>query len=250
MRPKKVPEQEILFAAKFGFLSQKLWREFFTTRSAAQNSRVWRSYIERGYFKLHDCPFLKDILVLDKEGKNYLRKKGAVPVSPVHINQIDHDETVALIALLLMKSGQIEKYRTEAQLKKELWSWTRERKLGVGEKFPDLKLYIKTPNGIEEVAIELELTLKNRDRYRKAMASYSRMPGLKTILFISDKQAIFDSLSRAIQHECFPTDERTVGYINLIEFLKDPMSTTIYLPANKQTTLQQMKDGVEFKTVS
>ena len=224
---KIVPLQEILFAAKTGFLSKDLWREFFTSRSESRNSRVWNGFIQDGYFKPHDSKMLPGVLVLGQKATALLQCRGIPTVNKPHLGQFDHDEKAVRILLKLQKGNVLDDYTTEAELKRKFMVWMKTTRDGKDAKFPDLTLELKSPCKFRRVALEIEQSKKSPDRYRKMMVSYSSAKDIEAIIFISDQQTIFGQIARAMKDVHYPSWERPVGFGEMDAWLKDPLTAPL-----------------------
>lgn len=229
MSAKHVPMREIHFAAKTGFLSKALWREFFTSRSESRNSRVWSGFVRDGYFKPHDSKMLPGVLVLAPGAIMELQKRGIPTVNKPHLGQFDHDEKTARILLKLQRADILADFTTEAELKRKFMVWLKTSRDGKDAKFPDLTLMMKHPCKFERVALEIEQSKKSPDRYRKMMTSYSSAKDVDAVIFISDQQTIFGRISRAMKEVHYPSWERPVGFGEMEAWLSDPLNAPIFL---------------------
>lgn len=247
VRPKNIPLQEILFAAKIGFLSKRLWLDFFTKRSISQNSRLWRSFVGDEYFKKHESKSLRDVLVLDKKARFLLEARGLKAVASPHMNQVDHDEKVARILIQLEREKGIESIATESELKQRFMHWMRTTREGRGVKFPDLALTLVGTSKFPRIALEVELSKKNFDRCKNMMLSYSSKKDVDAVIFIAEQQAIFDRLARAMKDTNYPTWERPVGFSYLKDWLAEPTKASIYLSSKVATLQEWIGDKSEVK---
>ncbi len=249
MSGKYIPHQEIIFAAKTGFLSKDLWLKYFTARSPSRNSRIWNRFLADGYFKKHESKMLPDVLVLDRAAREELERRGANVVTSPHLSQFDHDEKAARIALALQRTELIEDFTTEAELKRQHWLWLKSTKAGVEAKFPDLTLKLPVGAKFLKVAVEIEQSKKNFDRYKKVMSSYASSKDIDLVVFISNNQAIFNSISRAMKEVNYPTWERPVGFGKMNLWLKNPESASIYL-SRSVTSICEIVADVTSNTTS
>lgn len=229
MRSKAIPLKEIAFAAKVGFITKRLWQEYFANRSSSQNFRQWKGFVQHGFFKHHASKSLRDTLVLDKKARAILESKGLRAVLPPHMNQIDHDEIVAGFLIRLEKESGIVEIDTEAEMKQKFLQWMRTTREGRGAKFPDLTLALKDGATHRKVALELELSKKNFDRCKKMMLSYSNKKNIDVVVYIAEQKGIFDRIARAMKDVNYPSWERPVGFSHLKDWETDPMNAPIYL---------------------
>jgi len=237
-----VPLKEIFFAAKTGFLSKELWREFFTTRSESRNSRVWNGFIRESYFRPHESKMLPDVLVLGNKALSLLEKKGIPAVTKPHLGQFDHDEKAAKVILQLLKVEILEGYTTEAELKRKFMVWMKTTNDGKDAKFPDLTIRLKSPAKVRCVALEIEQSKKSFDRYKKVMRSYSSAKEIDAVVFISDRQTIFNQISRAMKETNYPSWERPVGFGEMEAWLRNPLTAPIYLSRGVSSLQEWLRD--------
>lgn len=229
MRLKTIPLREVLFAAKMGFLSKPLWEEFFARWSRSQNFRNWNKLIGDEYFRFHDSKVLRNVLVLAPRAIAELRSRGLLTVTPPHLGQFDHDTKVARIVLGLEKENVLDGFTTEGELKKKFMVWMKTSREGKSAKFPDLMLELQGAGKFKTIAIEVEQSLKSFDRYRQVMDSYANAKRVEAVVFVSDRQTIFNRLTRAMKETNYPSWERPVGFGELNEWLENPATATIHL---------------------
>lgn len=237
MKTKFVPVKEVFFAAKTGFLSRAIWEEHFSERSRTQNIRVWRALVDKKYFAPHNSNRMDDVLVLGEAGKNLVEAKGGEFVSPPHINQITHDEVVSRIAIGLMGSKSVTALQTEGELRQKYMGWIKKTREGREAKLPDLLLEIKGSEQTIKVALEIELSRKNPERYRKVMNSYAAQKTAERVVFISDEEYIFDRLAKAMKDTHYPSWEKPIGFSRLKKWTKNPFTADIYF-SDEKTTLE------------
>lgn len=229
MRTPVPPIEEIIFTAKVGFLTRRLWLKYFTKRSKSRNVRVWNSFVRNGFFKPHESKSLRNTIVLDFKSKDILESKGLFAVLPPHMNQVDHDEIVANFLINLKNEEGILNIETESEKKREFLQWMRTTREGRGAKFPDLTLILRDGSQYKRIAVELELSKKNYDRCKKMMLSYSNKSEIDAVVYIAEQKAIFDQIARAMKEINYPSWERPVGFSHLKDWEINPMSASIYL---------------------
>jgi len=227
--------REITFAAKVGFLSKSLWQDFFATKSRAQNARNWKALRDLGYFQFHKSKMLPDVLVLGPKGIAELQKFGIIPVTPPHLGLYDHDVKVSQVILGLEKDKVVDHYTTEAELKKRFMVWMKTTLDGKSAKFPDLTIELHEPKSFRKIAIEIEQSIKSHDRYKQIMSNYASAKSLDAIIFVSDQQAVFNRISRAMKETNYPSWERPVGFGEMKEWLTNPTTAPIYLSRGKSS---------------
>ena len=169
-----IPKKEIQFAAKSGFLTRKIWDEFFNTYGQSWSSRRWNGFLSRKLFVRHRSSLVKDCLVLNKKSPGIKEIVSGGMSSPPLALQIPHDEIVGRIVLKLLSNNLIEKkYYLEPELRRiyQGHGLTRRRDR---LKLPDALFDLKTTDGKTLcIALEVELSKKSQSRYRKIIECYS-----------------------------------------------------------------------------
>ncbi|MBX2995378.1 MAG: hypothetical protein KF681_11155 [Bdellovibrionaceae bacterium] len=245
MSEKHIPLKEIIFAAKTGFLSKDLWQKFFTTRSYSRNSRVWHRLKEDGFFRPHESKMLPNVLILGNRSLVELERRGIMAVTKPHLGQFDHDEKAANIILSLEQEKVLDGFTTEAELKRKNWLWMKTTRDGKDTKFPDLTLQLSGSVRYRNVALEIEQSKKGFDRYKKMMNSYANIKGIDVVVFISNQEYIFNSISRAMKEISYPSWERPVGFGEMDKWLNNPLTAPIYLSRGVESIEQWMDEKRE-----
>ena len=208
-----VPKDEIAFAAKFGFLTRDLWLRFFETGGRTSQYVRWNRLTERQFFNAHPAARSGEVLVLNRA--NSWKFCFGDPVNPPPLAQLRHDELAASGALRLERGGLVSGVHSEAELKRTEFDWHNSLL-----KFPDLLVQVAD----HKIAIELELTQKSRDRYRKLGESFLRRSDLRYIIVVVPNKAIMNAIVRA-----FGDVETEIGFMKLECWQKDPCSGQIAL---------------------
>lgn len=224
MMPMIKPEEEIRFTAKTGFLTKEIWNDFFAEGGERWRRKQWRFLARRGFFCIHPSKRASEVLVLNTKNKDVIAMVGDDISAPPFIAQIDHDELVARALLQFLKANTIANYQLESELKR-LYPLVRNRRSrDEKEKYPDA--LIRLTNGLH-IALEMELTLKSRRRYRHILRTYRTRQDADRIIFIVRSVNIFESISQAIQDTYYPIHERPIGFAWLDEWTSDPLKARI-----------------------
>lgn len=194
-----IPREEIAFAAKYGFLTRDLWLRFFETGGRTSQYVRWNRLTEREFFKAYPAARSDEVLVLNRA--NAWKFCLGDPVNPPPLAQLRHDELAASGAVRLERGRLVSGIQSEAELKRTEFDWHNALL-----KFPDLLVQVAD----QKIAIELELTQKSRDRYRKLVDCYLRRQDLRYIIFVVPNKAIMNALVRA-----FGDVETEIGFMKL-----------------------------------
>ncbi|HAR43297.1 MAG TPA: hypothetical protein DCS07_11825 [Bdellovibrionales bacterium] len=223
MRDQYFPKGVIEFVAKTGFVSKEMWEQFFFMGGKSRwKHQAWADLTKRGYLVRHSNKRLKNIYVLNRHNRVVAEVLSHRAAKPPMAAQIEHDEVLGE-GLLMAERGQIiSSWRAEPELK--AYSGIAHRIETQGEliKYPDaLVQFVKSPEG-SPVAVELEMTLKNRTRYDQTMGAYAGMRDVVGVLFICKAPVIERALREAVKRTYFPTEEIKLVFVPLQEWQVNP----------------------------
>ena len=232
------PISEIIFAAKYGFLTKGLWNDFFAQGSLGWKNKLWATFVKEQIFLPHYSKFAVHVLVPNK--KHFLVQKvvGEELVLPPFISQLDHDERLARMVLSLLKDGIATNYRLEPELKRLGSGLQRHYGSSTKEKYPDALIQIANEKKTR-IAIELELTRKDPKRYRQIMETYSSFKRADKIVFVVRDDRFSQTIKQAMRDSFYPDWERPVGFGRLEEW-SEKASTAKISFADKTTNLSEI----------
>jgi hypothetical protein len=220
MRPRFLPIEELEFASRVGFLTRKLWDEFFAKGGPRWQNKLWRRLKEDGFFYSH--PLMSN-LYLPNPKQREVEVRVPFLAKPPNLNQLGHDELVARSYMFLKRRLPNAELRTEAYLKKEFPLRNKGARMNACEKHPDLVVSVDE----EKVAIEIELTRKSRSRYRHILRSYRRA-NYSRILYLISSGSTKDVIESAATEVSFPTDIIKLGFGSVGSWRVDPLATSIH----------------------
>lgn len=184
----------------------------------------WALLSERDFFKPHRSSRAENVVVLNPKNAHVQRLVGNEISASPFVAQLDHDELVAKSLMQLGKTKAISNYRTESELRR-LFPLVRNRyKPEEREKYPDA--IVQVTRG-PKVALELELTLKARRRYRQILRTYRNRKDVSRIIFIVRSAVVFESITQAIKDTYYPLLERPIGFTWLEDWSQNPARARI-----------------------
>lgn len=235
VRQMNVPEREIRFAAKTGFLSKRLWEAFFAGGTPSWNRRLWKHFVGRGFFLEHPSALVRDVLVLRRRHPVVMGMVGdEISAAPIAW-QYEHDETVAGILLELVRAGIVQSFVTEAELKRLQIGGRRFVESASRVKYPDAIVTVGGPSASVRIALELELSRKDPKRYRQCLDAYASRRDVDRVIFIARAGIVFESLKRAMRETYYPDWERPIGFSKLDDWKKNPLTAAIEFSESKTT---------------
>jgi hypothetical protein len=220
MRPKYLPVREMEFAARVGFLTRNLWREFFAYGHRSWKDKVWLRLKQEGFFRAHAG--MPD-LYLPNAKNRLVDLRVPFVAKPPMLSQLDHDELVARSYLLLKRELPGANLKTEAYLKKEVPISNKGVRIQDVEKHPDLVLELRG----EKFAFEVELSQKSRARYRSILRCYRR-GGFKKVIYLIRGRGTMNAVESAAHEVSFPRDQIQLGFGSIGEWRANPLKTEIH----------------------
>lgn len=241
MRPYDA-SREIRLAAKSGFLSKKIWKDFFGAGGARWQNLVWRGFLEKELFREHPSKYATDVLVLNGKSRKVQALVGEDISAPPYISQMEHDETMLRGVLELHRHKLITGIRFEPELKRE----SGIRYVGGGYtgavKFPDAIIRIALPEKPRVMALEMELSRKTPKRYRQMMDALVALKGVERVIFISRTDTITTAIRRAMRDNYYPYWERPIGFGTLEEWRENPATAPITFE-DETTSIEKLNSG-------
>lgn len=228
MRPYKLPKDEILFAAKSGFLTKKLWDEFFNPHTQGWSSIRWKGFKSRGLFIEHSSTLVRNCLILNKRSPDVKKIIQSEPSSPPIAIQVQHDEIVARIVLTLKVQGLIDKYFLEPELRK-LYQGHRQNNQRISNfKLPDAIFDLNIKNRYQKTALEVENSKKNFNKYKHFVDRYSVNSKIEQIIIAYRNPQIKRTIERAMTILHYPQQIRPIHFVE-IDDLYDHSKMSLFI---------------------
>lgn len=227
-------QNAINFAARFGFLTKEIFFEHLCLYQTTQQYYHWNRMVTGGYFfksqKQHG------LIYLSAKGKK-LATVSVAPNKSLYI--LNHDILVANIFLQLERTGRLLNAWTEFELSKDQYQTCI--LLGVNriDKLPDLLVDLQGANITIRIAIEIENTLKARDRYLRISQGYLSMKNVNLLIYGCSSLVIQATVARTFSGAEFVRSQKApITFLNS-EFSKDDFSAEGSL-LNRRMPLKKM----------
>lgn len=234
----EIIQNAINFTARFGFLTKEIFFEYLCPYQTTQNYFHWNRLVSEGYF----------FKSLKQKGLIYLTVKGkkiaAFSVAPnKSLYVLSHDILVAKIYLKLQLTGVLINSWTEFELTKDPYHTCL--LLGVNriDKLPDLLVDLKGALKTLRIAIEIENTLKSKERYLRISQSFLPMKQVHLLLYGCSSKVIQSAISSAFSGAEFLKSQKVPIIFLNSEFNKMSFNTeSLFL--NRQMPLKSMLSAV------
>lgn len=219
----------LIMTGRAGFMTRKIWREFFGNGDLEVTKKQIKRLLAKGYLSRHPNPIAKHVLVLTSLGKDFLLDKlesfSTLPLA----GQLSHDELVLWSILRLTNDGIIADCQFENELKcatkKSLFSSSKYQ----FSKYPDAAFKILVNDSPKNVALEYERQRKSPERYRDILWLYAGMENLSLIIFICETQVIMDCLKRQIKRIGDPELGSRIALVSAKNWLTGPLSAPLQM---------------------
>lgn len=167
------PKELVSFVAKTGYITKATWEDFFFPGGSVRwKNLLWKSLADRGYLAAHRNQQLHDLYILNRMNREVIEFLQGRCVRAPFANQIDHDEILVRGVLQAIKNDLISDWMTEAELKRLGQGTFRIESQGQIIKYPDAIATIEKSGDSLRLAIEIEITQKQRSRYVQIMSAY------------------------------------------------------------------------------
>jgi hypothetical protein len=221
-------EGPLRVAAKAGFLTKRIWQEFFATGNRRWQNKRWKSLMSLGLFQpVPDYGFVESAVTLTLAGRAIAFRLGMGPVYSPPAKNLWHDEELVRLALFLERQGWICNWLTEPALKMGDEGEKLFQNHARAPKFPDLLIEWKTPKGKLLWAIELERTRKEFTRYYEMVGAYRGISRIDTVLVIVAAKSIETNIKKAQAKMNYPQHQRPMLFASLDEVSANPLASEL-----------------------
>lgn len=217
MRPRLEPIHEIRFAARHGFITKPIWKEFFAEGVVGWQNKRWNYLRNSGLFRGS-----KDHadLLLPNPGHPLVKETAALISRPPRLEQLAHDKVIARSDLQLRRKVRACTTVVEAEAKRQESFETGSYSNYESKKFPDLVVNV---DGIS-AAVEIEMSAKAKARYVDLFEKYKRSRFDFLIYVVSDIKLVH--LIRGVA-KAKNFDTSKLGIASLMNWCEDPVEAEI-----------------------
>lgn len=141
-------------------------------------------------------------------------------------HMIEHDHKLIALRLLLEKFGVARAWMPEHEIRSHMF-----KKYGLREIknkiIPDGFIGTEVNGKMESVAIELELTLKNKKRYRNIISHYQDKENLYAVWYIVPTSSMIKSIKETWKKHASSYSGVKVYFSGLNELMKNPLEANL-----------------------
>lgn len=141
-------------------------------------------------------------------------------------HMIEHDHKLISLRLLLEKVGVARGWMPEHEIRSHMF-----KKYGLREIknkiIPDGFIGIEVNGKMESVALELELTLKNKKRYRNIIGHYQNKENLYAVWYIVPTSSMIKSIKATWNKHASSYSGVKVYFSGLNELMKNPLEANL-----------------------
>lgn len=141
-------------------------------------------------------------------------------------HMIEHDHKLIALRLLLERVGVARAWMPEHEIRSHMF-----KKYGLREiknkTIPDGFIGIEVNGKMESVALELELTLKNKKRYQKIISHYQNKENLYAVWYIVPTSSMIKSIKEIWKKHTSSYSGVKVYFSSLHELMKNPLEANL-----------------------
>lgn len=141
-------------------------------------------------------------------------------------HMIEHDHKLIALRLLLESVGVARAWMPEHEIRSHMF-----KKYGLREIknkiIPDGFIGIEVNGKMESVALELELTLKNKKRYRNIIGHYQNKENLYAVWYIVPTSSMIKSIKETWKKHTSGYSDVKVYFSSLHELMKNPLEANL-----------------------
>lgn len=220
-------ERAVEMAAKVGHLSRQSFRALLPNKADRTERLRWSELQASGYFSEVQVMNDFEFLTLSLAGALFARSIGYTPAPGSGRTMVLHDEAAARFSQWMFDNKLVKAWTPEIQLKKSKTATGLLFTQGRKQKFPDVLFDLEVPGPVVRFALEVELTLKSRRRYRDLLYAYTILRGIDSILFVVRNDAIANAIREMMAEIRFPEATITVLFTTASEVQKDPANALL-----------------------
>jgi hypothetical protein len=207
--------------------------------------------------------YVQRILGLESQEKLwFLLPKGAematvdIPKRHWSKNLLEHDYKLISLRILLEGSGLAHSWKPEHLIRSNIFR-NNDFRTAKEKLIPDGLMAIEVNGKRLSIAIELELTLKNKDKLRKTLFRYKRQEGILGVWYIAPTTSLLNSIL-AVWNNLGASSSGNKLYLSVLpDVMKDPLNVKVFghgrglltselwTPRPAHPTAQSVSDQVE-----
>lgn len=209
----EVKRQAIEFTARFGFITRDIFFKHLCPYKHTQRYRTWRELIDQRWLIPHNS----------ERKSAYLSRKSRLSYAPTAVAArsqyfIEHDAIAAVIALELCRLNIVKRFWTEPEMARSIWDVYSILGSNHADKIPDLVLDLNGSCGNLRIALEIERTMKSKQRYDVAALSYLGMKNVDLVIYGCAGKKLSDRIRTAFHGEAFSKSYKAPAVFLLEDF--------------------------------
>lgn len=184
--------------------------------------------------KLEDKKFIQRLLGLESQDVLWiLLPKGAeaagvaIPKRHWSKNLLEHDHKLISLRLGLEGSGIAHSWIPEHSIRTNIFK-NNDFRTAKEKLIPDGLMGTETNSKRLSVAIELELTLKNKDKLQKTLSRYKRQDGIVGVWYIAPAASLLNSISAAWNAVGGPSTSNRLYLSVFDDVMKNPLTAKVF----------------------
>lgn len=150
---------------------------------------------------------------------------------------LEHDYKVSCLRLSFLNFKLYESWVPEHEIRSLLYK-KYSFKGSLNKLIPDGLMTIKRKGNVETWAMEMELSLKGKDRYERIFIEYGKKENLSGVWYFVRGESLFKSLRDSYKRYSYLLNGKAFVISYIDEVLSNLMEARIFYPANVETLSQ------------
>lgn len=217
----------------FGYLSGYGMLSTKQINSLCFNSIAMTTVLRR-LRMLEVCKYVQRISGLESQEMLWVvlpkgAEAGSVSIPKRHWskNLLDHDFKLISLRLLLEGCGLAHSWKPEHLIRATIFR-NNDFRIAKEKLIPDGLMAVEVEGKRHTLAIELELTLKNKDKLRKTLSRYKRQEGIFGVWYIAPTTSLLNSIS-AIWNDIEASSSGNKLYLSVFEdVIENPLTVKVF----------------------
>ncbi len=222
-----------------GFITRKIWREFFGSGDFHASRKQIQRLQHRGYLIPHPNPIAPGVLVLSERAKNFFSANFGEHSPIPTAGQLIHDSFVLWSVLSLSRERLIAQFQFECEIRKGSQDTNIFRSRSRNVKIPDAVFEIRIGSALRKIAFEFERQRKSPQRYRDILWLYDGQEDFFLVIFVCETDAILQSIKRQVKRIGYQDLSNRVALVRANEWSRDPIRAPLNI-ANEVFLLDEI----------
>lgn len=237
MRLQKRDVELLIMICDFGLLSTKQIGKLFFKEVAITTVLKRLRILEKGRLikRVSGLESFELLWVLSDKGARIIERENYK--TSWNKRLLEHDHKISSLRLNFLNLKLYESWVPEHEIRSLLYK-KYSFKGSLNKLIPDGLMTVKRKGNIETWAMEMELSLKGKNRYEKIFKEYGKKENLSGIWYFAKGESIFKSLKDSYKRHSYLLNGKTFVISYVDEVLFNLIEAKIFYPGKTETLTQ------------